>query len=64
MDYSVHRLTSRGHELLGSVRDEGAWRFVKETSRKVGAVTLNAVFGIAEGYVKMKIIQALGIPTA
>ncbi|MGV1913162.1 MULTISPECIES: DUF2513 domain-containing protein [Rhizobium/Agrobacterium group] len=59
--YSIQRLTLKGHELIGAVRDETAWRHVKEGVRKIGSVTVSAVTGVAEAYLKQKISQVTGI---
>ncbi len=59
--YSVHRLTSRGHELIGAIREPKAWNVVKTGLGKVGSVTVNAVFGVAEAYLKQKIVEYSGM---
>lgn len=59
--YSVHRLTSKGHELLGSIREPAAWSAVKGGVNKVGAVTLSVMSAIAQAYLKQKVAEYSGI---
>jgi hypothetical protein len=62
IEYSVHRLTMRGHDFLGSVREPSNWEAVKSGTRKIGAVTVGAAVEFAKAYVKMKITAATGVP--
>ncbi|WP_442580730.1 DUF2513 domain-containing protein [Mesorhizobium sp. ASY16-5R] len=60
--YNVQRLTSRGHEFLGTVRDPKHWRIVKDGAKKAGIATISSLFGIAEAYAKIKVTEFLGLP--
>ena len=59
--YSVHRLTSKGHELLGTIREPSAWIAVKGGVNKVGAVTVSVVSAVAQAYLKQKVAEYTGI---
>lgn len=59
--YSIHRLTSKGHELLGTIREPAAWGAVKSGVNKVGAVTVSVVTAVAQAYLKQKITEYSGI---
>lgn len=62
MDYNVHSLTFRGHELLGVIRTPAHWKLIKEGSKKAGIATVGAIFSFAEAYVKSKASEYLGLP--
>jgi hypothetical protein len=62
MDYSVHRLTMRGHNFLGSIQEPGNWEAIKGGAKKAGAVTVNLLYKVAEAYVMQKVSQATGLP--
>lgn len=62
MDYSVHRLTMRGHNLLGSIVEPGNWEAIKVGAKKAGAVTVSLLYKVAEAYVMQKVSQATGLP--
>lgn len=36
IDYSVHRLTMRGHNFLGSIAERGNWDAIKGGAKKAG----------------------------
>jgi hypothetical protein len=59
--YSVHRLTMRGHDLLVSVADPTTWETVKSGAKKVGSLTVGAVFDIAIAYAKQRLSAQLGV---
>ncbi len=59
--YSVHRLTAKGHNFLGSIQDEGNWVAVKDAAKKAGAFTVDAVVEVAKAYLKSKIGLIFGI---
>jgi hypothetical protein len=60
--YSVHRLTMRGHDFLGSIREPSNWEAIKAGTRKVGAFTVGAAVDVAKAFVKMKIADVMGVP--
>ncbi|MHA6641337.1 DUF2513 domain-containing protein [Mesorhizobium sp. A623] len=64
IDYSVHSLTFRGHELLGAIRTPKHWKVIKEGSKKAGIATVGAIFSFAEAYVKAKAGEYLGLPSS
>lgn len=59
--YTVQRLTSRGHELLGAIREPRHWKVIKDGSKKAGLATIGAIVSFAEAYVKAKANQYLGV---
>lgn len=59
--YTVHRLTPRGHELLGVIRVPKHWRTIKDGSKKAGVATIGALVSYGEAYAKVKINEYLGI---
>lgn len=38
---STYRLTNQGHDFLAAIRDDNAWRKIKEVAQSVGGFTLN-----------------------
>lgn len=62
--YNVHRLTSRGHELLGTIREPKHWKAIKDGSKKAGLATIGALVSFGEAYVKAKANEYLGIATS
>jgi len=55
------RLTSKGHDFLEAVRDDGIWQKTKDGVAAVGGATLGIVSEIAIAYVKQKVTEKLGI---
>ncbi|MDX1004622.1 DUF2513 domain-containing protein [Sinorhizobium medicae] len=62
IDYSVHRLTMRGHNFLGSIVEPSNWEAIKGGAKKAGAVTTSLLYSIAEAYVKQRVTEITGIP--
>lgn len=62
IEYSVHRLTMRGHDFLGNIKEPSNWEAVKDGTKKVGAITVDAAVGIAQAYIKAKIAAYTGLP--
>jgi hypothetical protein len=60
--YSVHRLTMRGHDFLGTIREPSNWDAVKAGTRKIGAVTVGAAVEFGKAFVRMKISEVTGVP--
>jgi hypothetical protein len=53
------RLTSKGHDFLNAIRDEGVWKKTKEKITEVGGgISLSLVTALATQYLKEK----LGLP--
>ena len=53
---SYVRLTSKGHDFLGSIRDESVWKKTKEKFAEVGGgISVSLVMTIATEYVKEKL---------
>jgi hypothetical protein len=61
-NYSVHRLTMRGHDFLGAVREQSNWEAVKAGTRKMGAVTVGAAVEFTKAFVRAKISEITGVP--
>ncbi|WP_189635729.1 DUF2513 domain-containing protein [Rhizobium grahamii] len=55
VEYSVHRLTMRGHDFLGNIKEPSNREAIKESTKKVGAVTVDAAVSLAQAYIKAKI---------
>lgn len=55
--YTVHRLTSRGHELLGIIREAKHWRLLKQGASKAGVATVGALFSMGQAYLKTLFIS-------
>lgn len=60
--YSIQRLTSRGHELLGNIREARHWKAIRSGVEKAGTFTIGAMARFAEAYVTMKAKELIGWP--
>lgn len=57
-----YRMTSRGHDYLDSIRDEGIWKSTKEMVAETGgSATLEIVKSLALGLLKQKITKHTGL---
>ncbi len=56
-DWQARRLTYEGHEFLDTVRDNEIWRLTKETAKKTGTASVQALFEIGKSYAKQKLIE-------
>jgi Hypothetical protein (DUF2513) len=56
-DWRAKRLTYEGHEFLDTVRDGEVWRFTKETAKKSGVASVQALFDIGKSYAKQKLLE-------
>lgn len=57
--YTINRLTSRGHELLGVVRQPKHWRIIKAGAAKAGVATIGALFSLGQAYMATLLPGAL-----
>ena len=55
------RLTSKGHDYLDAIRDDGIWKKTKEGAAAVGGATLGIMVEIAVAYEKQAAAEKLGI---
>jgi len=60
-DWQPQRLTYNGHEFLDTVRDPEVWRETKEAAKKIGASSVQLLWELGKGLVKLKAQQHLGI---
>lgn len=60
--YSVHRLTMRGHNFLGSIVEPSNWEAIKGGAKKMGVVTIDAAVDLAKAFVKAKAAEYVGLP--
>lgn len=59
--WQPQRLTYSGHEFLDTVRDPEVWRETKEAAKKIGASSVQLLWELGKGLVKLKAQQHLGI---
>ncbi len=60
-DWQSQRLTYNGHEFLDTVRDPEMWREIKDAAKKIGASSVQLLWELGKGLVKLKAQQHLGI---
>jgi len=56
-DWKPSRLTYQGHELLDTLRDGEIWKLTKESAKKTGVVSLQALFEIGKAFARQKLIE-------
>ena len=59
-DWMPKRLTYAGQELLDTIREPEIWRATKETAKRAGAFSVQALFEIGKAYTKQK-LQERGV---
>lgn len=60
-DWQAQRLTYNGHEFLDTVRDPEVWRETKDAAKKIGANSVQLLWELGKGLIKLKAQQHLGI---